>query len=173
MFVVLLTLLSAVPAAASGRIVGQATVIDGDTIEIHGQRIRLFAIDALESRQLCFDERQRPWRCGAVAANALADFIARRPVACRPVDRDRYGRTVATCKVARVDLAGWLVGQGLALDWPRYGRGRYKAAQGRAKAALQGVWKGRFEVPWEWRRSHAGRPENRATRGVTFEVARR
>lgn len=153
------------PAVAGGRIVGQASVIDGDTIEVHGQRIRLFAIDAPESRQLCLDERSRRWRCGAVAANELADFIARRPVSCREVDRDRYGRTVATCRVAGEDLAGWLVGRGLALDWPRYGGGRYKAAQERAKAALQGVWKGRFELPWEWRRNHAGRPENRAKKG--------
>lgn len=159
-------LIAASPAEArTALIVGQATVIDGDTIEVHGKRIRLFGIDAPESRQLCFDAQKRPWRCGAAAANELADFIARRPVSCREVDRDRYGRTVATCRVARVDLAGWLVGRGLALDWPRYGHGRYRAAQGRAKAALQGVWKGRFEAPWDWRRSHTGRPENRATRG--------
>ena len=34
-------------------IMGQATVVDGDTLEVHGQRIRLFGIDAPEAPQTC------------------------------------------------------------------------------------------------------------------------
>ena len=40
-------------------IAGQASVIDGDTIEIHGERIRLVSIDAPESRQPFFDHQSR------------------------------------------------------------------------------------------------------------------
>jgi hypothetical protein len=32
---------------------GQASIIDGDTLEVHGTRIRLWGIDAPESSQLC------------------------------------------------------------------------------------------------------------------------
>jgi endonuclease YncB( thermonuclease family) len=39
--------------ADAAPIVGVASVIDGDTIEIHSVRIRLHGIDAPESRQLC------------------------------------------------------------------------------------------------------------------------
>ncbi len=55
---------------------GVASVIDGDTIEVHGQRIRLHGIDALESRQLCRLDG-KPWQCGKDAANTLAGKIAR------------------------------------------------------------------------------------------------
>ncbi len=69
--------LLATPALAD--VAGTASVIDGDTLEIHGQRIRLHGIDAPESRQLCRLDG-KPWQCGKDATNALADKIARRPV---------------------------------------------------------------------------------------------
>src|SRR6478672_7271742 len=110
-------------------VVGQASVIDGDTIEIHGKRIRLWGIDAPESTQLCRGDDSLQYRCGAKAANDLDAFIARRPVNCMPMNLDQYGRTVATCSAGGADLGEWLVHNGLALDWPQYSKGRYEAAQ--------------------------------------------
>ena len=89
-----------VPSAAAAeprQIVGVASVIDGDTIEIHGQRIRLFGIDAPESSQLCARPTGERWRCGQQASFALADRIGRATVSCQPHDLDRYGRIVAVC----------------------------------------------------------------------------
>lgn len=67
---------------------GQASVIDGDTIEIRGERIRFYGIDAPESRQLCDNASGKPYRCGQKAALALSDKIGRRTVTCDPRDRD-------------------------------------------------------------------------------------
>jgi endonuclease YncB( thermonuclease family) len=67
---------------------GQASIIDGDTLEIHGTRIRLWGIDAPESNQLCRSENNLQYQCGAKAANELDTFIARRPVDCSPVSLD-------------------------------------------------------------------------------------
>ena len=122
-FAPVLMLLALSSAALADVFVGQANVIDGDTLEIRGTRIRLWGIDASESSQLCRGADSDLYRCGAKAANDLDTFIARRPVNCTPVAEDQYGRTVATCSVGGADLGEWLVRNGLALDWPHIRKG--------------------------------------------------
>ena len=139
------------PNAFADDLVGQASIIDGDTLAIHGTRIRLWGIDAPESDQLCRNEDSEHYRCGQKAANDLDAFMARRPVECVEVDRDQYKRAVAVCTVAGVDLADWLVKNGLALDWPQYSKGAYAAAQSEAKRANLGMWGGSFQEPWRYR----------------------
>jgi endonuclease YncB( thermonuclease family) len=129
---------------------GIASVIDGDTIEVHGQRIRLHGIDAPESSQTCLDATGRNWRCGQRAALALQDLIGRRTVTCDKRGVDRYGRTISRCLVGDIDINAWLVAQGLALAYRRYSHD-YLAAEDNARAAKRGMWAGTFEPPWEWR----------------------
>jgi Staphylococcal nuclease homologue len=107
-------------------LIGRASVVDGDTIEIHSVRIRLFGIDAPESDQLCRNETSDLWlaldwpqyskgsydRCGQKASNELSSLIDGRPVQCVEVDRDRYRRAVSVCNIDRTDIADWLVRNG-------------------------------------------------------------
>lgn len=134
---------------------GRASVIDGDTIDIAGKRIRFNGIDAPESWQLCQDEAGKDYRCGKVAADALDAFLAAsRPASCEPRGRDRYGRTIADCRRADgASVQRWLVRSGWALDWPRYSKGAYAREQDEARRAGAGVWRGPFTVPWEARKT--------------------
>lgn len=139
--------LFAVPIEAA-EIAGRASVIDGDTIEIAGQRIRFDGIDAPESRQVCLTSSGEPYRCGKVSANALNGFLAQsRPTFCITKGKS-YDRVVAVCRRADgADVNGWMVRNGHAVDWIKYSKGRYAAEQREAKANQRGIWAGQFELP--------------------------
>jgi endonuclease YncB( thermonuclease family) len=144
--------MDAAAKASEGPLQGRATVIDGDTLEIQGTRIRLFGIDAPESAQTCLDQSGRPYRCGQRAAFALANKVGARVVSCQPTGKDRYDRVVARCSVAGEDLQAWIVLNGHALAFRRYSKS-YRHYEAEAKARKAGMWKGSFEAPWDWRRN--------------------
>ncbi|WP_421684966.1 thermonuclease family protein [Thermus thermophilus] len=93
--------------ALAQSLVGRASVVDGDTLEIQGVRVRLWGIDAVESSQTCLDVGGKPWPCGRRAAFALADFLGQRTVRCERRDTDRYGRVVAVCHVGGLEVNRW------------------------------------------------------------------
>jgi len=142
------------PTGTDRRITGMASVIDGDTIEIHGKRIRLFGIDAPESRQTC-QRNGKPEPCGRKAAHALANLIDRKTVTCDPKAQDRYGRIVAICYRNKLDINAWLVENGHALAYRKYSQ-RYLPNEKIAARNQSGIWSTRFQPPWDWRR----RPKN-------------
>ncbi len=86
--------LALLPTLAPADVAGPAKVIDGDTIQVAGERIRLHGIDAPEGRRTCSRDSVT-WLCGAESARALRQFIDGQQVTCRERDVDRYGRIVA------------------------------------------------------------------------------
>jgi endonuclease YncB( thermonuclease family) len=139
-----------IPVPATAEITGPAKVIDGDTIRIHGAKIRLHGIDAPESAQVCKAEG-KSYRCGTSATLALARRIAGKPVSCDERDKDRYGRIVAVCHAGGGDLNAWLVSEGLALAYRRYSTD-YVDQEQAAQEAKRGLWRGEFVKPWQWRK---------------------
>ncbi len=137
-------------SAYADEIVGQASVIDGDTIEIHGQRIRFHGIDAPESSQLC-EQDGREYRCGQKASLALADKIGRAIVRCEKRATDRYKRVIGVCFSSNENLNRWMVRSGWAVAYRRYSKD-YVRDEDFAREGKVGIWSGAFEMPFNWRR---------------------
>lgn len=135
---------------SGNEIVGRAFIIDGDTLDINGTRIRFNGLDAPEISQSC-RVRGTVSRCGRLASMALANKIGNRPVTCEPQSRDHYNRVVAVCRVGGEDLNAWMVAKGWAMVNRQY-PSDYIQQESEASASKLGIWQGDFVAPWEWRR---------------------
>ncbi|MEY8142998.1 thermonuclease family protein [Falsihalocynthiibacter sp. CO-5D18] len=140
---------ASVTPSKSDLIVGAAIVIDGDTIDVKGVRIRLHGIDAPESGQKCEKDGQL-YRCGKNATQFLDNLLRGNTISCSPRDRDRYGRIVATCSVKDADVGTTMVANGWALAYRRYERA-YIPYEEQAQQDKRGIWAGRYIVPQRWR----------------------
>lgn len=147
-----LTFTGTVAAQVSGR----AVPIDGDTIEIAGEHVRLHGIDAPESDQECADAAGVVYPCGARATQALRVLIDGQTVTCQQTDTDRYGRVVAVCHRGDLDLNAAMVREGWAVAFVEYATD-YVAEEAEAKSARRGIWGGKFILPAAYRRG--GQPQ--------------
>jgi endonuclease YncB( thermonuclease family) len=128
-------------AVVAGQILsGTPQVIDGDTLRIGQTHVRLFGIDAPESREQCVTIEGKVWRCGQDASEQLRRRIGGQEVRCEAVDTDKYRRTVAVCSVAGEDLQHWMTRQGWARSYPFFSR-RYVPDEAAAKRERLGIWR--------------------------------
>lgn len=145
-FVFAIALLAATAAHANGPIIaGPAQVVDGDTLRVQGQSIRLEGVDAFEKAQSC-----GAIACGREAAAYTRSLVADAIVVCARQDVDRYGRWVARCTIGARDLSREIVRAGWGLAYVKYSRA-YVADETQARAARKGAWAGDVTAPWLWR----------------------
>ncbi len=157
---------------------GQAEVIDGDTIRLRGVKIRLWGIDAPEMKQMCEGPGGVPYGCGVAAKVYLEGMIGQNPVACFGDDKgtDLYGRQLAICHVANpvclepdgttrnvclsepgpswslANINANMVHFGWALAYRQYSKA-YVGYEATARDERRGIWAGRFDAPWKWRKN--------------------
>ena len=142
-------------------ITGFAKIIDGDTIKIGNKKIRLHGIDAPEKKQTCKKPYltinvfsfTKSYLCGQVSTNKLTKKINNQIIKCKIKDVDRYKRLIGECYKRNENLNSWLVSNGYAVAYRKYSK-KYISDEINAKNNKLGIWQGKFEMPWNFRRKN-------------------
>lgn len=124
-------------------------VIDGDTMEVRGETIRLFAVDTPELGQPWWGDDDQHQDAGQLAKNALERLVKGKRLSVRVLREDKYSRSIAIVKVDGRDVGRSLVSQGFGFASP--GSTRYKRTQASAKRRNKGFWRGELQMPWDYR----------------------
>lgn len=143
-------LLALMPLAVLASPSGLVRVIDADTWDVGGIRVRLFGIDAPELDQTCDDRAGRVWNCGEWATDQTRLQYDGHEAHCEALDTDRYGRTVARCLVNGQDAARVMVRQGWAVAFLRYSHD-YQADEAAARFVSAGIHRGTMRRPSDHR----------------------
>ena len=141
------------------KIFGNVQIIDGDTIKINSQKIRLFGIDAPEFKQMCkktyltiiFFTFTKDYPCGKISTEKLKKKINNKVITCKILDIDRYKRYIGECYKRNLNLNSWLVSNGHAVAYRKYSK-KYVTEELFAKQKKNGIWQGKFEMPWDYRK---------------------
>tara|TARA_B100001057_G_scaffold335040_1_gene335674 strand:- start:312 stop:839 length:528 start_codon:yes stop_codon:yes gene_type:complete len=140
---------------------GIAKVIDGDTLRIENNKIRLFGIDAPEKKQYCkkplisfsFLTFNKRYQCGKISMDKLKIKINNQFIMCKSSNKDRYKRFIAECYKDQVNINKWMVSNGYAVAYKKYSK-KFLVQENIAKKEGLGLWAGTFEMPWEWRKKN-------------------
>ena len=133
-------------------IYGKPKIIDGDTIHISNNKIRLHAIDAPEKKQTCLKNGKK-WSCGLESTRFLTDIIGKDKINCNVKSKDRYNRYIGVCYKDDVDLNSEMVINGWAIAY-RYYSLDYIEEEEIAKSKKVGIWIGEFEEPYLYRKKN-------------------
>lgn len=141
--------LCALPLAAA-EVTGKLRVIDGDTLEVGGTRVRLHGIDAPERDQPCTTLTGQNWGCGDWVTQQVRELYQGATVRCLGGETDRYGRLVAKCFLGAQDIGRHLVEAGLAYAYRKYSD-EYDLEEKSAAVADRGIHGFSLQSPARYR----------------------
>lgn len=150
---------------------GAAQALDGDSLVVGAQQVRLFGIDAPELHQTCRKDGES-WPCGQLAKDQLAALVAGQHVECRGQGNDGYGRILAICSIGYDEINRALVEQGWAVAY-RQTSDAYVSAELQAKAQRLGIWGSEFVMPEEFRTAEAAQAAPNAAQPRSQQSRRR
>ena len=118
-------------------------VVDGDTIVLNGEKIRISGIDAPELKQMCMNGDEKVF-CGKTAKMILVKKIGNQTPECIREGKDVYKRTLAECFINGVSLSSFLVRSGYAFAYRKYSD-KFIKDEEFAKENKLGMWSMEFE----------------------------
>ena len=126
------------------------SVIDGDSIILHGEKIRFSGIDAPELKQTCSSNGQLIY-CGVLAKEFLLKRIGNQIPICIKEGKDSYDRFLSECFVSGKSLSRFLIKNGYAFAYRKYSK-KFIKDEENAKQMQLGIWSMKFKYPWEFRK---------------------
>ena len=130
----------------------EVKVVDGDSLEIDGKRIRLQGIDSPEYKQVCRRGKTAKYDCGDASRDYLQYLVDKGEVTCIEEDIDRYGRSLSTCYVdddifdLKYNINSEMIRSGWAVVY-RSSKQEYLDDEQYAKDNKLGLWQGKFMRP--------------------------
>jgi endonuclease YncB( thermonuclease family) len=134
---------------------GKASVIDGDSIKVGKNEVRLFGLDAPEYKQNCFDEKNQEYACGLMSRAFLVSLAHKKEVKCIYAKKDKYDRFLGKCFVGEISINEELVKNGMAVIYNfTESDEKMDALEIEAKKQKLGIWRGAFQMPKEYRKAN-------------------
>ena len=153
--ILLVAALLSIVLPASQSSAATAIVKDGSTLQLGNVTYRLDGVDVPTIDQSCIDEHADVWTCGIEARDQLSKLIDGKQIRCDDlgVDPTYKKRRIGVCKIEgeTTSLSQLLVQKGFALNIETSASGRFKPDEARARDDRQGLWKGCFVAPHEFR----------------------
>lgn len=129
---------------------GKARIIDGDSIKIGKNEIRLIGIDAPEWSQTCKDANDKDYKCGMVATNYLKGLTKDTVLRCTITGIGYYKRLLGICLSEFTNINKKMVREGWAIS---YGDDvSFYDEMLKSQESKKGIWQGRFEDPHIYRK---------------------
>ena len=135
------------PSVVTGKI---TSIVSGDVFRMGQHTIRLYGLASPLIDQTCLDSAGHTYDCGYVSARKIKDFVSGDDVTCRIMNINAQNELMAACSVGTFDIGAAMVEAGWAIALPAV-TPIYLPYQQKAQEGRNGMWEGRFQMPWEWK----------------------
>ena len=133
---------------------GKTRVIDGDSIVVANNRVRLLGIDAPEHSQNCLNQKNQEYPCGKISGEFLSNLVGDKEVICFYKHKDIYNRFLGNCFIQDLSINEEILKNGMAVIYSFTSSDKkMNDLELFAKEHRLGIWQGSFQLPKEYRKS--------------------